>query len=77
MNYAAGNFKTKHTHPHEQCGYVIYSKYRIIVRGEKYILTAGDSYSVPENVPHFVVDVIHCTDKINCNNLFSEYALTA
>lgn len=31
MNYVEGNFATLHTHPHEQCGYVISGEYRLIV----------------------------------------------
>jgi quercetin dioxygenase-like cupin family protein len=32
MNYVVGNFATEHTHPHEQCGYVISGTYRMTVR---------------------------------------------
>jgi quercetin dioxygenase-like cupin family protein len=52
MNYVVGNFATEHTHPHEQCGYVISGKYRMTVRDKEYILTSGDTYAVPGNVPH-------------------------
>jgi quercetin dioxygenase-like cupin family protein len=52
MNYVVGNFATEHTHPHEQCGYVISGTYRMTVRDQEYILTAGDTYAVPGNVPH-------------------------
>lgn len=52
MNYVVGNFATEHTHPHEQCGYVISGKYKMTVEDEVFILTAGDSYAVPGNVRH-------------------------
>lgn len=52
MNYIVGNYATTHTHPHEQSGYVISGKYRMVVDNQEYELTAGDSYSVPGNVPH-------------------------
>lgn len=52
MNYVVGNFATEHTHPHEQCGYVISGKYKMTVEDEAFILTAGDSYAVPGNVRH-------------------------
>lgn len=52
MNYAAGNFATEHTHPHEQSGYVISGKYRMTVEDEEYELNPGDSYAVPGNVRH-------------------------
>lgn len=35
MNYVKGNFATLHTHPHEQCGYVISGEYHLIIDGEK------------------------------------------
>jgi len=52
MNYIVGNYATEHTHPHEQCGYVISGKYLMTVEKNEFILEAGDSYAVPGNVPH-------------------------
>ena len=55
MNYVTGNFATIHTHPHEQCGYVISGKYHLIVDGEEkidVIMRPGDSYAIPGNTPH-------------------------
>lgn len=52
MNYVVGNFATEHSHPHEQSGYVISGKYRMIESGKEYILTPGDSYAIPGNIPH-------------------------
>ncbi|MDE6094766.1 MAG: cupin domain-containing protein [Muribaculaceae bacterium] len=55
MNYVEGNYAATHCHPHEQCGYVISGKYRLIVETEPQIdeiLTAGDSYAIPGNTPH-------------------------
>lgn len=56
MNYVVGNFATLHTHPHEQCGYVISGKYRLFVDAPSdkidVVLTAGDTYAIPGNVPH-------------------------
>lgn len=55
MNYVKGNYATTHQHPHEQCGYVISGKYRLIVEGEPkidVIMEAGDSYAIPGNTPH-------------------------
>lgn len=52
MNYVVGNFATKHTHPHEQSGYVISGKYQMTVDGKEYELNPGDSYAIPGNVPH-------------------------
>lgn len=55
MNYVKGNFATMHSHPHEQCGYVISGKYRLIVEGDDridVIMHPGDSYAIPGNTPH-------------------------
>ena len=55
MNYVAGNYASTHSHPHEQCGYVISGRYRLIVEDETridVILTAGDSYAIPGDTPH-------------------------
>lgn len=52
MNYAVGNYATEHTHPHEQCGYVISGKYIMTVGEREFTLESGDSYAVPGNVPH-------------------------
>lgn len=55
MNYVGGNFAETHTHPHEQCGYVVSGKYRLrMEHGGKIdlILNSGDSYAIPGNTPH-------------------------
>ena len=52
MNYKIGDIVPLHSHPNEQSGYVISGKYRIIYQEIDEILTAGDSYSIPENIPH-------------------------
>lgn len=52
MNYIVGNYATEHTHPQEQCGYVISGKYLMTIEEKEFILEAGDSYAVPGNVAH-------------------------
>lgn len=55
MNYVKGNFATTHRHPHEQCGYVISGRYRLIVESSEpidIVLSAGDSYAIPGDTPH-------------------------
>lgn len=55
MNYVKGNFASLHTHPHEQCGYVISGEYRLIVEGDNkidVIMRPGDTYAIPGNTPH-------------------------
>lgn len=52
MNYVEGNFAELHQHPHEQSGYVISGRYELVIGGEKYELSAGDSYAIAGNTPH-------------------------
>lgn len=56
MNYVKGNFATTHSHPHEQCGYVISGEYRLKVEVQDapldVVLHAGDSYAIPGGIPH-------------------------
>lgn len=55
MNYVKGNYATTHQHPHEQCGYVVSGRHRLIIESDPRIdvvLTAGDSYAIPGNTLH-------------------------
>ncbi|MCD8024130.1 MAG: cupin domain-containing protein [Candidatus Gastranaerophilales bacterium] len=52
MNYVEGNYASPHKHPHEQSGYVISGRYELTFDNEKYELTEGDTYSIPENTLH-------------------------
>lgn len=56
MNYVAGDFATTHSHPHEQCGYVVSGAYRLKIeqadRPTDVVLRPGDSYAIPGNTPH-------------------------
>jgi len=52
MNYKIGDIVPLHSHPNEQCGYVISGKHRIRCLEIDEILIEGDSYSIPENIPH-------------------------
>ncbi len=55
MNYVKGNFATLHTHPHEQCGYVISGEYKLVIEGDEKInvtMHPGDTYAIPGNTPH-------------------------
>ena len=52
MNYKPGDFVPLHSHPNEQCGFVISGEYKIIFNDICEILREGDSYSIPENIAH-------------------------
>jgi quercetin dioxygenase-like cupin family protein len=44
-----------HSHPHDQAGYVVLGKIRIIVDGKSCDLGPGDSYSAPSCVLHSAI----------------------
>lgn len=48
----AGDRVARHSHPHEQTGYVVSGKVRLTTGGSAETLEAGDSYSIPGNAPH-------------------------
>lgn len=55
MNYVKGNYASTHKHSHEQCGYVVSGRHRLIVESTPCIdtiLEAGDSYAIPGDTPH-------------------------
>jgi quercetin dioxygenase-like cupin family protein len=52
MNYKAGDVVPVHSHPHEQCGYVVSGKARLMFGGQEEVLEAGDSYYIPGGMPH-------------------------
>jgi quercetin dioxygenase-like cupin family protein len=48
----AGLHVPRHTHPHEQIGYVVAGKIRLTTDTVSGTLEAGDSYCIPGNEPH-------------------------
>ena len=64
MNYKIGNKVPFHHHPNEQAGYVISGKIRIRFAGIDRLLTAGDSYVIPENENHSI-EVIEAGEVID------------
>jgi quercetin dioxygenase-like cupin family protein len=42
----------EHHHPHEQMGMGLEGTFELIIDGEARLISAGDSYWVPSNVPH-------------------------
>ena len=78
MNYVVGNYAAEHTHPQEQCGYVISGEYLLTVENREFVLEPGDSYAIPGNVPHSfkvlkageVVDVFTPVSYTHLNGIF-------
>jgi len=44
----------KHSHPHEQMGYIISGELAFDIGGEKKICRTGDAYLIPSGVSHSV-----------------------
>ncbi len=54
MLYKKGDHVPFHGHPNEQSAYVISGRYRIKFLDFDQEISAGDSYTIPENVEHSV-----------------------
>ena len=52
MLYKKSDSVPFHKHPNEQNGYVITGRYKLIFDNKEYIITKGDSYSIPANMEH-------------------------
>ena len=52
VDLEAGAVIPKHSHEHEQMGYVIYGELEFQIGEEKKNCRSGDSYLIPSNVPH-------------------------
>jgi len=55
--FAQGAFAPKHTHKHEQAGYIAKGKFEFTIEEEKMILETGDSFYVEANVPHSCIAI--------------------
>lgn len=54
MLYKPTDSVSFHKHPNEQSGYVISGKYKLKFGGEEFLLSEGDTYSLPANVEHSI-----------------------
>lgn len=54
MLYKSTDFVPFHQHPNEQSGYVISGKYKLKFSEEEFLLSEGDTYSIPANVEHSI-----------------------
>lgn len=52
MLFKQSDFAPFHKHPNEQNGYVISGQYKLLFDNKEYIITSGDSYSIPANMAH-------------------------
>jgi quercetin dioxygenase-like cupin family protein len=49
---AAGSGVPEHTHDHEQIGTVLSGEMELTIGGEKRVVTSGQAYHIPSQVPH-------------------------
>ena len=47
-----GHNLPKHSHPHEQTGYLVAGHIRLIIGGDEFEVMPGDSWCIPSNVEH-------------------------
>lgn len=52
VTFAKGGIVPRHSHPHEQIGYVARGAIEFTIGNEQKVLRAGDAYVIPGNVPH-------------------------
>ncbi len=47
-----GSTLTRHTHPHEQTGYLMKGQIRLSIGADEYDAKAGDSWCIPGDIEH-------------------------
>jgi quercetin dioxygenase-like cupin family protein len=55
VRFEKGAVGAMHTHPHVQISYVLEGKFEATIGDETVIISKGDTYITPPNVPHGVV----------------------
>ena len=49
---AKGSVLPHHHHPHEQTGYLVSGRLRLLVDGNAYVCEPGDSWCIPGDIEH-------------------------
>ena len=57
IDLAPGSRVPRHSHPHEQVGYVASGRMRLTIGEESRLLGTGEGYSIPSGVEHSVDEV--------------------
>jgi len=52
VEFDAGAVVSLHSHPHEQGGVMLEGKMKFTIAGETRVVTPGESFIIPPNVPH-------------------------
>ena len=48
-----GSLLPKHSHPHEQTGFMVSGKMKLFIDGEEFLAEKGDTWSIKGNIEHF------------------------
>lgn len=54
FNLKKGSTIPKHSHPHEQTGYVVAGRMIFTIADERFLAETGDSWNIPGNAEHDV-----------------------
>ncbi|WP_139993423.1 cupin domain-containing protein [Paenibacillus paridis] len=54
VEFKQGGFGTEHAHPHEQIGFVVSGRIKMMLGGDEVVVEAGEQIVVPGNVLHAV-----------------------
>ena len=63
MRYRKDNVIPFHSHPNEQCGYLLSGRIRVLTRDSRHELVAGDTYAIPANVEHSI-EIIEAAEEL-------------
>ncbi|WP_256756865.1 cupin domain-containing protein [Cohnella sp. WQ 127256] len=55
VEFKQGGFGPEHAHPHEQLGYVVSGKIKMVLGDKEIVVATGEQVWVPSNVPHSVL----------------------
>jgi len=60
IDVTAGSTVPLHSHPHEQCAFVLEGEFELTIDGTPQRLTPGVFAIIPSNVPHSGLAITHC-----------------
>lgn len=55
VEFKQGGFGPEHAHPHEQLGFVVKGKIKMVLDNKEIVAEAGEQVLVPSNVPHSIL----------------------
>ncbi|HMU48109.1 MAG TPA: cupin domain-containing protein [Chitinophagaceae bacterium] len=55
-----GSILPEHKHKHEQITFIVEGELEMMIKGKKYLLTAGSVHVIPSNFPHSAKAITDC-----------------